>query len=329
MPLDRFGRNINYLRISLIDHCNLRCVYCMPLDTTAYAPSSELLTAGEIERVARAAADVGFQKIRLTGGEPMLRSDLVDIVKRISRTDGIREVAMTTNGVLLAPKADELAAAGLGRVNLHIDSLDPERFARLMRFGTLRQAWAGLEAAERAGLSPIKINSVVTRGYNEEDVIELARLTLRNSWHVRFIELMPLGEGGCAKVARDNFVSSAETMRRIEDELGSLSSVQNTHPSDESVNFRLKGAKGIVGFISPVSDPYCGTCNRMRLNANGRFHLCLLSDDELDVRAALRNGSGDDAIRDILLQAVLAKPTGHRLSEGISTSNRSMFQIGG
>ncbi len=329
MPLDRFGRNINYLRISVIDHCNFRCVYCMPLDTSQYVPSSQLLTPVEIERVVRAAAGVGFEKIRLTGGEPTLRSDLLEIVDRIARVDGIRDVSMTTNGVLLPRLAKPLADAGLNRVNLHIDSLDPQRFAKVMRFGTLSEAWAGLEAAECAGLTPIKINAVVVRDYNEQDVVELARLTIDKPWTIRFIELMPLGNNECARLAKDNFVSSADSMRRIEEALGTLAPVDNPNEADESVNYRLADAEGIVGFISPVSEPYCGTCNRMRLTADGRFHLCLLNDDELDVRAALRGDGGDAEVREILIKAVQAKPTGHRLHEGISTAQRSMFQIGG
>lgn len=329
MPLDRFHREIDYLRISLTDHCNLRCVYCMPLSGAAYAPLEGLLTAGEIERVARAAASVGFRKIRLTGGEPTLRPDLVDIVGRVARVDGIRDVALTTNGILLPKLAPALAAAGLKRVNVHVDSLDRERVARVMRWGKLDDIWAGIEAACAAGLTPLKLNCVVVRGYNEEDVVEMARLTLSRDWHVRFIELMPLGGGECARIAVDDFVPSADSRRRIEEVLGPLLPIAPTSPSDESRNFRFAGAAGVIGFISPVSEPYCGSCNRMRLTADGRFHLCLLKDDELDVRAALRRGAADDEIAAILLRAVGAKPTGHELHAGVSTRERSMHHLGG
>lgn len=329
MPLDRFQREIDYLRISLTDHCNLRCVYCMPLQGAAYAPLEGLLTAREIERVARAAANVGFRKIRLTGGEPTLRPDLVDIVRRIARTDGIRDVALTTNGILLPKLASALADAGLKRVNVHVDSLDPERFARVMRWGKLDDVWAGIEAACAAGFSPLKLNCVVVGGYNEDDVVDMARLTQTRDWHVRFIELMPLGGGECARVATQSFVSNHDTRRRIEGALGALQELSATSPSDESRNFRLKGAAGVIGFISPVSEPYCGSCNRMRLTADGRFHLCLLRDDELDVRAALRDGADDEAIAAILLRAVGAKPTGHDLRHGVSTQERSMHHLGG
>ncbi|MFN8627973.1 MAG: GTP 3',8-cyclase MoaA [Candidatus Binatia bacterium] len=329
MPLDGFGRSIDYLRISLIDHCNLRCVYCMPLSGLRFARSAELLSATELERVGRAATAVGFRKIRLTGGEPTLRPDLVEIVGRLSRLPGLADLAMTTNGILLPRLAARLASAGLRRVNIHVDTLHPGRLQRLMRFGTIEEIWAGIEAAEAVGFRPIKLNVVVVRGYNDEDVVELARLTHARDWHVRFIELMPLGGGECARVAVSQFVSNVETRRRIEEALGPLRLLPDQLPADESQNFRLADGHGVVGLISPVSRPYCGNCNRMRLTADGKFHLCLLHDDELDLRRTLRDGADDTAIQRLLLRAVAAKPTGHRLARGLSTEDRNMYQIGG
>jgi GTP 3',8-cyclase len=330
VPRDRFGRDINYLRISVIDHCNLRCVYCMPLRGLKFVPSDELLTAPEIELVGRAAVGVGFQKFRLTGGEPTLRPDILDIVARLASIPGVRDVAMTTNAILLPRLARPLRQAGLTRLNIHVDTLHPERLKKLMRFGTLEEIEAGIAAAEEAGLTPIKINSVVTRDYNEKDVVGLARRAKERGWHVRFIELMPLGGGEAAHAALSQFVPSRETRQRIEAELGPLLPAPAGGPSDEARNFRFEGGgDGIVGFISPVSEPYCGTCNRMRLTADGKFHLCLLNDDELDVKRAIRTGGGEPAVAAILQRAVLAKPTGHRLDEGVSTEERSMFQLGG
>jgi cyclic pyranopterin phosphate synthase len=329
MPHDTFGRTIDYLRISLIDHCNLRCVYCMPLSGLHFARSDELLSAAEIERVARAALDVGFRKIRLTGGEPTLRPDLVAIVERVGRLPGLCDLGMTTNGILLPRLATRLVAAGLRRVNIHVDTLHPGRLQRLMRFGTAQEIWAGIEAAEAAGLGPIKLNVVVTRGYNDEDVVDMARLTLTRRWHVRFIELMPLGGGECARLALSQYVSNEDTRRRIEYALGPMALLPDQHPADESQNFRVPGAAGVVGLISPVSRPYCGNCNRMRLTADGKFHLCLLNDDEIDLRRALRDGANDTVIQSLLMQAVAAKPTGHHLERGISTEDRNMYQIGG
>jgi cyclic pyranopterin phosphate synthase len=329
MPLDRFGREINYLRISVIDHCNLRCVYCMPLRGLTFIPSDQLLSAGEIELVARAAVGVGFRKFRLTGGEPTLRPDIVEIVRRISGIDGVADVAMTTNAILLPRLARQLAEAGLRRINIHVDTLHPERLKKLMRFGTVQEILAGIDAAESAGLTPIKINCVVTRDYNDMDVVDLARQALEREWHVRFIELMPLGGGEAAHVALSQFVPSRETRQRIESELGPLVEAPSANPSDESRNYRFERGRGVVGFISPVSEPYCGTCNRMRLTADGKFHLCLLNDDEMDVRRVIRSGGGVAEVAAILGKAVLAKPTGHRLDEGVSTEERAMFQIGG
>ncbi|MCH7595494.1 MAG: GTP 3',8-cyclase MoaA [Planctomycetes bacterium] len=329
MPHDSFGRPINYLRISVIDHCNLRCVYCMPLRGLSFVPSGDLLTADQIETVVRAAAKLGFNKIRLTGGEPLLRSDLLDIVERISRVDGIDDLGMTTNAILLPEQAVPLREAGLSRINIHLDTLDPQNLKRVMRFGTFEQIWAGIEAAERAGFAPIKLNAVVVRDFNEVDVVALARLTIERDWYVRFIELMPLGGGECARLSLAQYVPTPETKARIEVELGPLSELPPTSPSDEARNYRLEGARGVVGFISPVSEPYCGSCSRMRLTADGKFHLCLLNDDELDVRRALLNGGGEEAVSKILLEAVRRKPTGHRLEQGVSTERRAMFQIGG
>ncbi len=329
MPLDGFGRQIDYLRVSVTDHCNLRCIYCMPLEGLRHAPASEQLSAGEIERVVRAAAGVGFTKVRFTGGEPTLRGDIVDIVGRVARTPGIRHVAMTTNGVLLPRLAAPLAEAGLKRVNIHIDSLDPVRLAKVMRWGSVDAIWKGIEAAEAAGLSPIKLNCVVVAEHNDLDVVDLARLTVDRDWHVRFIELMPFGEGECAIVSWERYVSNRDTKARIEDALGALTALPPSHAAEESKNYRLPDAKGVVGFISPVSEPYCGSCNRMRLTADGKFHLCLLNDDELDVKRLLRGGGSDAEIAETLLQAVARKPTGHHLERGKTTELRIMYQIGG
>lgn len=328
MPRDRFHREIDYLRISVVDHCNLRCVYCMPLEARRSHTGTAWLSPAEIETVVRAAITVGFRKFRLTGGEPTLRSDLLEIVERIARVDGVRDLALTTNGILLPRLATSLVRAGLRRVNIHVDTLDPGRLEKIMRLGSLAEIWAGIEAAEAAGLTPIKLNAVVTRGFNDEDVVDLAALTLQRPWHVRFIELMPLGIGEPAALSRTKFVASAETEARIVAALGPLLPLPAEDPSDESRNTRLDGALGTVGFISPVSRPYCGTCNRMRLTADGKFHLCLLNDDELDVRRALAEG-GLSAVGDVLLRAVGAKPTGHRLQQNETIERREMFQLGG
>lgn len=304
----------------------------MPLQGSQFLPRPELLTAAEIERVIRAAVSIGFTKFRLTGGEPTLRADLLEIVQRAAAVPGIGDLALTTNALLLPKLALPLKRAGLSRINVHLDSLNPATVERQMRWGTFKRIWEGVMAAEEAGLVPIKLNSVVAAGYNEADVIDLARLTIARDWHVRFIELMPLGGGECASLSIKRYVSNIETRRRIEAAFGSLAEIDASNPSDEARNYRLANARGVIGFISPVSEPYCGTCNRMRLTADGKFHLCLLNDNELDVRQALRSGDGDggiEQVKRILLRAVHIKPTGHHLLEGRSTLDRSMYQIGG
>jgi cyclic pyranopterin phosphate synthase len=330
VPKDSFNREIDYLRLSVTDRCNLRCVYCMPLEGLRFLPNAELVQPAEYEMVARAAVSVGFRKFRLTGGEPLLRLDIVEIVERLARVPGVQGLALTTNALLLPELAGPLKKAGLGRINVHLDSLNPETVERQMRWGTFDKIWKGIMAAEAVGLTPIKLNAVVTAGYNEADVMDLARLTVERDWHVRFIELMPLGGGECARLSVARYVSNIETRRRIETALGPLTEIPATNAADEARNYRLAGARGVIGFISPVSEPYCGACNRMRLTADGKFHLCLLNDDELDVKKAIRSGEGAiEKVAEILVRAVRMKPTGHHLLEGRSTHDRSMYQIGG
>jgi GTP 3',8-cyclase len=331
VPRDSFNREIDYLRISVTDRCNFRCVYCMPLDGLRFLPNSELLSPAEIETVIRAAVAVGFRKFRFTGGEPTLRLDLPEIIERAASVSGVGHLALTTNAMLLDTLAEPLKRAGLSRINVHLDSLNRATLERQMRWANFDRVWAGIMAAESAGLTPIKLNAVVTAGYNENDVVDLARLTLEREWHVRFIELMPLGGGECAQLSVKRYVSNIETRRRIEAAFGPLIELPSDNPADEAQNFKLAEARGVVGFISPVSEPYCGTCNRMRLTADGKFHLCLLNDDEMDVRKTLRSGAADveQQLGAILMRAVQHKPTGHHLLEGRSTRDRSMYQIGG
>ncbi|HIA26941.1 MAG TPA: GTP 3',8-cyclase MoaA [Planctomycetes bacterium] len=328
MPLDQFDREIDYLRISVMDRCNLRCTYCMPLEGLRFLPPDELLTAEEISKIASAAIDVGFRKFRITGGEPTLRRDLVEIIAGIRSVAPDADLSMTTNGVLLPRLAADLASVGLDRVNIHLDSLDEKRVRQVMRRGELERFKAGIVAAEDAGLTPIKINTVVVAGVNDEDVVELARCTLDRPWHVRFIELMPMGEGESLDVASDALVESSDVKEMIEMALGPLEEVARTHLADECLNYRLADGRGIVGFISPVSNPFCASCNRMRLSADGRLLLCLLRDEEKDLRQILRRGGDLQELRSALLAAVEAKPVGHQLAMGLGPRRR-MHQVGG
>lgn len=324
---DSYGREINYLRVSLTDRCNLRCVYCMPMHGLTFVPNQELLTADELEKVVRAAVEVGFYKVRLTGGEPTLRQDIVDIVRRLTGINGVEQMVMTTNGYRLPHIAQELADAGLKRVNIHVDSLSKESIAKIMRLGTLEKAWAGIAAAEKAGLTPIKLNAVIARGYNDDAAVELARLTLEKPWQIRFIELMPFA--GPTEIQLENYVSSDEVKSWIEQSLGPLFAVNQGRLDGEARLYRLAGAEGTVGFISPISNPYCDDCNRMRLTADGRLRMCLLSDGEINFRKTLRNGGSHQDLVALFERAIRAKPVGHQLKNGVIPQGRTMSQIGG
>ncbi|MDW8269862.1 MAG: GTP 3',8-cyclase MoaA [Anaerolineae bacterium] len=323
---DRFGRHINYLRVSLTDVCNLRCVYCMP-ERMTFSPRHELMSDAELFQIVQALVELGIEKIRLTGGEPTVRPNLVEIVRFIAHLPGLKMLAMTTNGILLPQLAEPLARAGLKRVNISIDTLDPVQFRRITRWGDLDTVWAGLEAAEAAGLRPIKINAVVTRGFNDDQVVPLARLSLERDWEIRFIELMPFGSE--AEFAQAAVVSSQETRARIEAELGPLQEVPGHDPRDPARPYRLPGARGTIGFISTITEPFCAGCNRVRLTADGKLRLCLLRDGELDLLTPLRQGMSMAELKQHIVAAIWQKPWGHGLPEGIIPQSRLMSQIGG
>ena len=326
MAIDRFGRKINYLRISLTDHCNLRCVYCMPEDMT-FRPNAEMMQDDEILMLTRMFASLGFNKIRLTGGEPTVRANVVKIVRGIASTEGIRAVSMTTNGVLLSRLAAPLAEAGLQRVNVSIDTLDPEKFHRLTRWGKLEDVWAGILAAEKAGLAPVKLNAVVVKGYNEADVVELARLTLDHPWQVRFIEMMPFA--GATDLQTSQVVTMAQIQERIGSALGTLKPGNGGALDGEAQIFRLPNAAGDLGFISSVTAPFCSGCNRARLTSDGKLRLCLLREKEVDLLTPLRAGATLEDLRQLILGGVWDKPWGHGLAEGLIPLNRVMSEIGG
>ncbi|PDW01692.1 GTP 3',8-cyclase MoaA [Candidatus Viridilinea mediisalina] len=323
---DSFGRRIDYLRISLTDRCNMRCVYCMPVVGMQFAPRPELLTNAELLRVVQAAATAGFRKLRLTGGEPTLRQDLVELIRAMKALPGIEHIAMTSNALRLRHQAHQLKAAGLDRVNISIDSLDPLKFRQISYGANLDDVWAGIEAANAAGLHPIKLNAVIVRGLNDDEVVALASLTTRYPWELRFIEVMPLS--GVANLAEDGVVSTSELIAHIEAHFGPLQ-LEEHHAADPARCYRIPGAPGKLGFISAVTDPFCDTCNRMRLTADGRLHLCLLRDNEVDLRAALRNGASQAKLEQIIRHAVYLKPWGHGLPEGVLPTLRGMSELGG
>jgi GTP 3',8-cyclase len=325
MPLDSYGRDIHYLRLSLTDKCNMRCVYCMSEDMV-FQSNEELLTAAEMLRLVNLFARIGVDKIRLTGGEPTVHPDLLAIVRGI-RAAGITRISMTTNGLRLAELAAPLKQAGLERVNVSIDTLDPDRFRRVTRWGQLDKVFAGVHAAEAAGLTPIKINAVIARGFNEQDIAELARLTLSHPWQVRFIEMMPFGD--VAAFAQDATISQAEIMRRIEAEVGPLQPIAEGRLDGEARLYRLEGSHAAIGFISTLTNPFCASCSRVRLTADGHLRLCLLRDDEGDLLTPLRHGATDAELESLIRSLIWRKPWGHGLPDGLIPLERVMSQIGG
>lgn len=326
IAIDSFGRQMTYLRISLTDRCNFRCVYCMPAIGMKFQPRDEMLTDDELIRLVGLFAQVGFTKLRLTGGEPTIRPHLVDLVRQMKAFPGIQELSMTTNALLLSRIAADLADAGLDRINVSLDTLDPAAFKLITRGGRLDLVWAGLEAAEAAGLTPIKINAVVVRNQNDHEVGDLAALTLERGWQVRFLEIMPLE--GVGDVHDEGLVTSEETQDRLEQRFGPLEPVE-TDPADPARVWRIAGGTGTIGFISPVSAPFCAACNRVRLTSDGKIRLCLLRPDEVDLRDLMRAGADDETLLASIRGGIWRKPWGHGLAEGERETVRGMSQIGG
>jgi len=326
--VDTFGRAITYLRISVTDRCNLRCVYCLPDQGVALKAHDDMLTYEEIAAVAGAAARLGVRRIRLTGGEPLVRRGITSLIRMLKALPGINELSLTTNGVLLEEMAPLLAQAGLNRVNVSLDSLDPARYTRVTRGGRVERVWRGIAAAEAAGLTPVKINVVAVRGLNDDELPALARLTLEHAWHVRIIELMPVGDplvwGEDLPDPRHAYLPLAE-IRTILEPLG-LVEEQSTSGAGPARTYRLPGAKGSVGLISPRGEHFCERCNRLRLTADGFLRPCLLGEREVEVRSALRRG---EPIEPLLLKAVMLKPEKHELASNHIPTNRWMAEIGG
>ncbi|MGC9398188.1 MAG: GTP 3',8-cyclase MoaA [Anaerolineae bacterium] len=329
--LDAYNRPISYLRISVTDRCNLRCVYCMPAEGVPWRPHEEVLRYEEIETVVRAAAELGISKVRLTGGEPLVRLGIVDLVRKLARIPGVDDLAMTTNGVLLARYAEALAEAGLRRVNISLDTLDAERFRRITRLGELEDVLTGIEAARTAGLRPIKINTVVVRGLNDDEVVALAAKTLQAGWwNIRFIELMPVGDGELRNaVWEEQVVTAQEIRQKIEAALGTLEPASMQVGNGPARYYRLPGARGTLGFITPISEHFCYQCNRLRLTADGQLRPCLLSNREIDLRTPLRTGADVESVKRLILEGIRRKPRHHHLAEAVHLVDRGMSEIGG
>lgn len=324
---DQFGRRIDYLRVSVTDKCNLRCTYCMPVEGLDWIPRPELLTYEEIASVVRQMAELGLRRVRLTGGEPLVRRDLPDLVRLLRGIPAIEDIALSTNAVLLPQFAAELRDAGLDRVNISVDTLRRERFEAIARrpvrfFDAMLE---GIEAAERAGFAPLKVNTVMLRGLNDDELPELAAITRERPWHVRFIELMPVGEN---LHLADRFVSADEILARVR-ALDDLAPDAGPAGNGPARYFRFPGAPGSVGVITPMSHNYCDRCNRMRLTADGQLRTCLFGTHQVDLRAPLRAGI---PIREAVRGALADKPERHLLQLGTSRGSgglAALSQVGG
>ena len=357
MPLiDPFQRTIDYLRVSVTDRCNFRCVYCMPEEGSPVAPKEELLSADEFVWIVRIAVDAGIRKVRLTGGEPLVRKDLVEIVRGIASLPGVTDLSLTTNGYLLTEQAPALAAAGLTRINVSVDTLRPDRFKAIARRGEMASVMEGIEAARAAGIGPIKINCVAMKGVNDDEAADFAEWTMREDVHVRFIEIMPIkwnldettgfdpfsahgGNGLIQLKQTSGSMLSDNEMRRMFISAADLKAIiEAAHspllPAEIATNgpartYRLAGAKGTIGFISQISSDLCENCNRIRLTSDGFLRPCLMSDGELDIRTALRAGASDEDLASLIHHVVDHKPERHYLAEGQKVTGRGMSQIGG
>jgi cyclic pyranopterin phosphate synthase len=324
--LDKYERVIDYLRISITDRCNLRCIYCMPSGGVRLISHRDILTYEEIIRVVRIAAVLGVKKVRLTGGEPLTRKDLPLLISSLNALPGIEDISLTTNGVLLKQQVRALAAAGLRRVNVSLDSLKPGRYREITRGGDITVVLEGIREAEDAGLAPVKINMVPIRNFNDDEIEDFARLTLTTSYNVRFIEFMPIGAREIW--SKEKYLSSEEIKDRVS-AIAPLAPVR-LRRSGPARYYRFENAPGVVGFISPITHHFCGSCNRLRITSDGKLRPCLFSETEIDLKSALRNDAPDSEIERLLRLSVEVKPQGHAINHEKSFSHlKRMSRIGG
>ncbi|TYO96664.1 cyclic pyranopterin monophosphate synthase subunit MoaA [Geothermobacter ehrlichii] len=324
---DRFGRHLDYLRLSITDRCNLRCRYCMPEEGVASLGHDAVLRYEELLRIARVACGLGVRKIRVTGGEPLVRKGVVGFIRDLAALPQKPEITLTTNGLRLAELAEELGTAGMSRVNVSLDTLRADRFRDITRRDGLERVLAGIAAADRAGLGPVKINMVPIAGVNEDEIEEFARLTLAHPWNVRFIEFMPVS--GDLEYAPERRVPVERIMAALE-RVAPLVEEPRTGPAGPARLYRYAGAPGGLGVIPAVSSHFCGECNRLRVTSDGRIRPCLFSGEEIDLRAAIRAGASDEELAAIFRRAAHVKPDRHHLEDSsVGTGQRRMGQIGG
>ncbi len=328
--VDLFSRSISYLRVSLTDQCNLRCIYCTPKEMGEKLPCGELLSYEELLRVIGLAVELGIRKVRLTGGEPLVRKNIVSFIRRLAAIPGLHDIRLTTNGVMLTKYAEDLYSAGIRKLNISLDTLKREKFIRITGADLFDQVWEGIKLVQRMGFSPVKLNMVAMRGINDDELVDFARLSLTHSLQVRFIEFMPIGDGTIW--GEERYISADEIRERIS-VVGELTAMETACMDGPARIYRFKGTeqgRGSIGFISPISHKFCDRCNRLRLTSEGRLRSCLLSDKETDLKRILRVGGSDDDIKNALVQTILDKPKSHTLfeQEGFNCHGR-MSRIGG
>jgi GTP 3',8-cyclase len=329
--LDQYKRNINYLRVSVTDRCNLRCTYCMPKEGLSQIGHDDILRYEEIHRIIRIAAGLGITKVRITGGEPLVRRGVAEFVASLRTIPELKDLSLTTNGILLEGCAENLFAAGIRRINVSLDSLDAEKYSRITRGGDIQAVIQGIRKVRETGFSPIKINIVVIKGFNDDEILDFARLTIENPYQIRFIELMPLGHAGIENNGR--YLSNTIIKKRIET-FGRFAPVEGQENGSDGPAqiYHLAGSQGEIGFISPVSNHFCRTCNRLRLTADGHLRACLLSDDETDLKIPLRSGCNDETIQKLIRGAISRKPEQHTITcseRHIKKCMKEMQAIGG
>ena len=325
---DRYQRPIDYLRVSITDRCDLRCIYCTPLGGSPKLDHDDILSYEEFLHLIQVAVDMGITKVRLTGGEPLVRKGVTDFCRRVAALPGLQSLSLTTNGVMLEEFAQDIYNAGIRRINISLDTLQPEKFLRITRRDEFHRVWRGIQAAENVGFNPIKINVVVMRGINDDEVLDLAKLTLQRAYHVRFIEFMGLNND--SSWLHQHFVSADEILANLHN-LAPLEQITSRHTNGPARHFRWPDAKGVVGIISPISHHFCPSCNRMRLTADGKLRNCLFSDQEVDIKSPLRQGATDSDLAQILRTSIDNKPEKHCLQSDIfrKCQNRPMVAIGG
>lgn len=323
MIYDAYGRPIYYLRISVTDRCNLRCRYCMP-DVFKKLPHSEILRYEEITHIVKIAASMGFYKVRLTGGEPLIRKNITLLIRHISQIPGIKDLSITTNGVILAEMAKDLFDAGLRRINISLDTLNPEKYRYITHVDAFSYVWKGIERVLEIGFFPVKINVVALKGFNDDEILDLARLTFDYPISIRFIEYMPLSS---ETINHREYFLPADTVRKKLTTLGKLERLPSASLDGPAERYKISGSQGEIGLIAAISHPFCYRCNRIRLTSDGKLRPCLLSNKEWDIKTPLRKGASDAVIKSIIKKVTAHKPKGHNYIK--FTSHRPMFRIGG